>query len=700
MKSTAIFISCFSTVLLLLNTSTLVSQQNFWQQTNGPYGRVIVSISTTSDGTVLAAPHHAIQSGSKGIYRTTNNGASWNATGLSLDAGVFQIISPWEQYVFAAVDESAPLKGVHLSTDDGLTWSPTGLMNVLPRLAADSAGKLYAATFGTVYRSLDTGRTWQGFTSGLPSSDINDLATNQLGHIFAGAQSGVFRSTDQGAHWGLALSLSGFSCALGVKDDTTIFAGSSGQGIFRSTDGGNSWTFCGLAGRILSAFSFSHAGSIFVAVREDSLAGVYWSTNNGNTWIPRGLSTHNGVHSLNMKNGSIVFAGVTRGGVYRSEDEGQTWVPSGWPSTFVLSLYSSENEIFAGSSKDGFYTSTNFGNTWAQQELLEWDIAAITANARGRLFAAAQFASVWTSTDGGQTWVQGGFIPGNNVASLCINRNDDALAGSFGIYHSTDEGVSWILVGLSSRYVRSIVRDSLGRLLAGTSRYGVYRSFDDGNNWTQTSLQGVTVTGLGVDPNGAAFAGTDSSGLFSSTDWGNTWVSTNFPSLNVASLCINSLGHLFVASRTAGIFRSTDHGVAWTDISSGLSNLDVRCCIVDASGFAYLGTYGDGVFRSVEPTLNVTEPNGQKPALFSLLQNYPNPVNPSTRIRYGLPYAAFVRLTIYNTLGQEIIQLVNEYQPPGYHEATFRADAIASGIYFYRLQAGSYIQTRKMVILR
>ena len=84
---------------------------------------------------------------------------------------------------------------------------------------------------------------------------------------------------------------------------------------------------------------------------------------------------------------------------------------------------------------------------------------------------------------------------------------------------------------------------------------------------------------------------------------------------------------------------------------------------------------------------------------FSLAQNYPNPFNPSTTINYSLPKPANVSLKIFNSLGQEISFLVNEQKEAGFYQATWNAN-VPSGIYFYRLQAGEYVETKKMILLR
>jgi hypothetical protein len=87
-------------------------------------------------------------------------------------------------------------------------------------------------------------------------------------------------------------------------------------------------------------------------------------------------------------------------------------------------------------------------------------------------------------------------------------------------------------------------------------------------------------------------------------------------------------------------------------------------------------------------------------ASFELLQNYPNPFNPSTTIRYGLPARTHVLLTVYNTIGQQVAILQDGEQDAGYHEVRFNASGLASGTYFYRIQAGDFSQVKRLLLLR
>ncbi|MCX6134946.1 MAG: T9SS type A sorting domain-containing protein [Ignavibacteriales bacterium] len=88
------------------------------------------------------------------------------------------------------------------------------------------------------------------------------------------------------------------------------------------------------------------------------------------------------------------------------------------------------------------------------------------------------------------------------------------------------------------------------------------------------------------------------------------------------------------------------------------------------------------------------------PTMFSLVQNFPNPFNPSTTVSYSLPKRAIVSIRIFNTLGQEVALLVNELKEAGTYQLAWNASNVPSGIYFYRLQGGEYMETKKMILLR
>jgi hypothetical protein len=88
------------------------------------------------------------------------------------------------------------------------------------------------------------------------------------------------------------------------------------------------------------------------------------------------------------------------------------------------------------------------------------------------------------------------------------------------------------------------------------------------------------------------------------------------------------------------------------------------------------------------------------PTEYALYQNYPNPFNPSTNIKYSVPETGSVKLSIYSVIGEQVAVLVDEIVQAGFYEVTFDASNLPSGAYFYRLQAGSFVVTKKMMLLK
>ncbi len=92
--------------------------------------------------------------------------------------------------------------------------------------------------------------------------------------------------------------------------------------------------------------------------------------------------------------------------------------------------------------------------------------------------------------------------------------------------------------------------------------------------------------------------------------------------------------------------------------------------------------------------------NNVSPSKYLLYQNYPNPFNPSTTISYSISKSGFVQLRVYDMLGQEVANLVNKKQSAGNYKIEFNASSLTSGVYFYRIQAGNFVETKKLIVLK
>lgn len=110
-----------------------------------------------------------------------------------------------------------------------------------------------------------------------------------------------------------------------------------------------------------------------------------------------------------------------------------------------------------------------------------------------------------------------------------------------------------------------------------------------------------------------------------------------------------------------------------------------------------------GFAHTLETTMDPTDTEAQDPTLpveYRLYQNYPNPFNPSTTVDFDLPESAFVRLVVFDMLGRVVESLVTGRQSPGTHTVRWDAGDHPSGVYFYQIEAGDFVQTRKMILMR
>ena len=138
--------------------------------------------------------------------------------------------------------------------------------------------------------------------------------------------------------------------------------------------------------------------------------------------------------------------------------------------------------------------------------------------------------------------------------------------------------------------------------------------------------------------------------------------------------------------------------------TTGINTENIQIENQEYEGFVWASAYHLTIMRigtEVDSALSfLPEDLVETPKNFRLLQNYPNPFNPSTKIKFTLPKAETVNLDIYNSLGQIVANLVEDNLQTGSHEVEFNASHLPSGVYFYRLQAGGYVDVKKMIVLK
>jgi hypothetical protein len=152
----------------------------------------------------------------------------------------------------------------------------------------------------------------------------------------------------------------------------------------------------------------------------------------------------------------------------------------------------------------------------------------------------------------------------------------------------------------------------------------------------------------------------------------------------------------------AGVHLSTNGGTTWIDIRDGLPPVAIAFFYLAIQGSdLFCGTDAAGVWqRPISEITSVQPMDPLAPKELVLSQNFPNPFNPKTEIRFQVPRGGFVSLQVYDLLGREVATIVNEKLAAGTYTRTFDAIALASGTYIYRLRAGDHVVTKKLVLLR
>ena len=192
------------------------------------------------------------------------------------------------------------------------------------------------------------------------------------------------------------------------------------------------------------------------------------------------------------------------------------------------------------------------------------------------------------------------------------------------------------------------------------------------------------------------------SGIFVSTNNGAAWQRkiVGMEGLAVTAIVLTAQDKLYASTEKNGVFTTTTGATQWTSAAGGLSDLRLKDLVLGPGGYLYAISDSGALCRTTTALVAVEAPTSVQPEMYSLHQNYPNPFNPSTVISFHLPVVSPVRLVVFDLLGREMAVLVNERREAGVHEITLDASRLSSGVYFYRLHAGDFVSTKRMVVLK
>lgn len=558
-----------------------------WQHMNVDPGDVELALAVDPQhpSTVYATTEH-------GVFKSVDRGLTWSSHG------------PPDELSSVAVDPVTPstvyagsfFGKVYKSTDGGASWQATraALGGQVNALAIDPATPetLYAGALGGgVFKSTDSGASWAALPGSPREIALSGLVLDPRapGTLFAvDLSSGVFESTDSGAHWTRVYPyFDTLALALDPASPATLYVATF-RGVERSQDGGATWTNSGVGNREVLALAVDplQTSTLFAGTLG---RGIFASADGARTWAAtnQGLvSTVLSTLAIDPSDRSTVYAGSSAGDAFKTRDGGLTWdaldLPSNPPATpqslWALAIDPATPTTVYAARTDGVLKSVDGGRQWAVADngLPSVPFALAIDPLAPKTVYAGTGNGVFKSVDGGGSWEpansgQSGVL----VWALAIDPATPstlyAATAGYGVFKSTDAGRTWIAAssGLSNSpqgvVALAIDPTAPSRLYACDAGLGLVRSTDAGGHWTLLS------------PEGSAFFGCTS--------------------LAVTATSATSPATVYAGSSGDGVLVSRDGGGSWSQLAAGLGSSFVSTLAVNATGTeVHAGTIGAGVF--------------------------------------------------------------------------------------------------------
>lgn len=392
------------------------------------------------------------------------------------------------------------------------------------------------------------------------------------------------------------------------------------------------------------------------------------------------------------------------------------WHQMPFPGNYKMAClyFLNENTGFAGGSdwwdSGSIFKTTDAGESW--QPIIEGNFQPNKIVSQGDTIAIGAYAGeyycgmILLSTDRGQTWDSLIFGGTHNIADLFFKAGQLFVIDIAGqLYWFRDGGVA--IYTVSNDLLFGYTENSHGAFL--NAQKNIYAFAHDTLTVIKT-FDGFMNSGIIQHDDrlyATIFDGYVHAGISSSVD-GITWTD------DVTSWTgyMHSLDFLNGSIYAAGICwqNNQNYSVVWQKSQGTWKIIFSQPSVVPEYGFVCIyhtarrlyvvGENGLGFYLNLDTVSGVEPQENMLAKQFSLKQNYPNPFNPNTHIVFELPQNAFVSLRVYDIRGREVSVLVNEQKRAGEYSIMFDGSGLPSGTYFYRLQAGDYSETKKMILMK
>lgn len=683
----------FILILFFLVVNENVKSHPGWTWINPyPTGEDLSSIKFINENTGFAV-------GNEGSFlKTTNGGLNWFLQTVSINH---------LQTIFFFNYQTGYITGqnglILKTTNSGNNWVQklSGSIQNLNDITFISAEiGFVVGNAGTFIKTTDAGESW-----GNISVNFNDnlkqiiFFSSQMG--FMCGQYYIRKTINGGINWFTVYSNSNLKSMYFIDSSNGHACGWGGL-VARTTNGGQNWI-----GQILIDWSLNNSIH-FQNLNTGYICGyfgvLYKTTTAGFSWIFQNYNTINQLNSINFSNSQTGYIAGQVGCLLKTTNEGINWFSvNGIKNTLLWMEFPSPDVGYICGGGGRVLITTNGGENWSAQKInYSFPFYKLRAPSENVCYVAGD-SIMYKTSDRGATWniVKSGNISIYESFDFPDELNGFAFGGSDFIMRTTNGGTNWFnqYNGLNGSYIwpMKFINASTG---FGSHYEYFYLTTNSGINWTLLTINAEYFNDMDFVDAFTGYLATDK-GAFKTTNSGFNWTTSNTGNVYLQKIVFPNANTGYALGDLDYLIKTTNGGLNWNTLPDNISYElhDIEFVTEDVG---YLCGLGGAILRTTTGGTIVSSPVSRNLLTnsYSLSQNYPNPFNPSTTIKFDLPKSSHVQIVVYDILGREVQQLLNEQRKPGSYEVTWDGSRFASGIYFYKIITDDFVETKKMVLMK